>query len=326
MFFEYALDPRSIDNWPTLRSVSENFGPSRGRLLSKFPSNWAREALESVMARPGDKLRIVEKLRDIEKNLLRTKRSYNYDMSWMSNALSIQPDEPFHAIIAKTDCDHPCFLHIDELDQSNPLWKVDLDGSIKRIASEIARVSSPLLSISSEVVFVDQHYSSTAKHGKPLSALIAAARNGKKLSRLEYHLNAQDNHAAFQSGLEKQLKYIDLKLGEEITFIRWQCIDEGENLHPRYILTNRGGLRFDFGLDEGNGTTDYCRLGEDLWRKRLEQFKPDSKEFNFVDAWRARMNSVTPSKANNWSETEPSVIPAFWSGTKWSELSVKSSH
>jgi len=301
MFFEYALDPSAIENWPTLRSVSENFGPSSGRLLSKFPSNWGQEAFAHITASPRDKLRVVEKLKDIERNLLRTKRIYNKDASWISNVLSAHSIDPFHAMIAKIDCDHPCFLHIDELDQSNPLWKVDLDGSIKRIASEIARVSSPLLSISSEVVFVDQHYSSTAKHGKPLSALIAAARNGKKLSRLEYHLNAQDNPAAFQSGLSKQLKYIDLKLGEEITFIRWQCIDEGENLHPRYILTNRGGMRFDFGLDEGNGTTDYGRLGEVLWRKRLEQFKPDSKEFNFVDAWRARMNSVTPSRANNWT-------------------------
>ena len=320
MFFEYALDPSAIENWPTLRYISENFGPSRGRLLSKFPSNWGQEAFAHITASPRDKLRVVEKLKDIERNLLRTKRIYSQDASWISNVLSAHSIDPFHAMIAKIDCDHPCFLHIDELDQSNPLWKVDLDGSIKRIASEIARVSLPLLSISSEVVFVDQHYSSTAKHGKPLSVLIAAARNGKKLSRLEYHLNAHDNAAAFQSGLEKQLKYIDLKNGEEITFIRWQCIDEVENLHPRYILTNRGGMRFDFGLDEGKGTSDYGRLGEDLWRKRLEQFKPDSKAFNFVDAWRARMVTVIPARNNNWEHSAPSVTQVKWSFTKWEEI------
>jgi hypothetical protein len=316
MFFEYALDPRSIDNWPTLRYVSENFGPSRGRLLSKFPSSWAREALENAMARPGDKLRIVEKLRDIEKNLLRTKRPYNSDMSWISNALSIQPDEPFHAIIAKTDCDHPCFVHIDELDESNPLWKVGLDGKIKRNASEIARVASPLLSISAEAVLVDQHYSSTAKHGRPLAALIAAARNGKKLSRMEYHLNSDGDSLAFQVGLNKQLPYLDLKNEEEIVFIRWRRIDGGENMHPRYILTNRGGIRFDFGLDEGDGSTDYARLSEELWRQRWEQFKPDSQVLKLVDAWRAKMIPPPGSPTNN---LVPSVKPVRWAETRWVE-------
>ena len=38
-------------------------------------------------------------------------------------------------------------------------------------------------------------------------------------------------------------------------------------LHPRFLLTDRGGLNFESGLDEGNGQTLVSRLSEDAWTK-----------------------------------------------------------
>ena len=49
----------------------------------------------------------------------------------------------------------------------------------------------------------------------------------------------------------------------------------GERLHPRYILTNIGGIRYEGGLDPGgpHETTDVSLLTEELWLKRWEQYR-----------------------------------------------------
>jgi stress response protein SCP2 len=78
-------------------------------------------------------------------------------------------------------------------------------------------------------------------------------RSGRRLERLEYHLShsagkPQKEH--FERKCQSKI-YALLPIGTQVTFFRWQQRDGGAVMHARYVLTELGGVRFDYGLDEG---------------------------------------------------------------------------
>jgi hypothetical protein len=293
MLYEYALEPSVLSTWQSFRYFLDKFGIGEGRLISKYPKHWKTMVWESCANEsPLAKKRIEEKLDQMDRKLLKTKRSYRDDTDWVSNALDAHEIEPFHAVICRSIHELESVLVADDLDDTLPLWKVQRDGMIPRQAIELGAVVRSLLYHSTEIVFVDQHFGFTAKHGRPLTHFLAAARCGKNLTRVEYHLNAGVSTESFEEELKRKHHYLGLRNDEAIVFVRWKCIDGGENQHPRYVLTNRGGVRFDYGLDEGDGTTDWSLLGEELWQQRKEQFAQDKSPFEWVDAWKVTQSGV----------------------------------
>lgn len=93
---------------------------------------------------------------------------------------------------------------------ASPLWKVERDGQVTRQAQSLATLVEPLLFHSTEIYFVDQHFAPTSKHGRPLAAFLTLARKGKKLSRIEYHLNGSSDKSMFKAGLERQRQHLNL--------------------------------------------------------------------------------------------------------------------
>ena len=309
MLHEYALEPSVLNSWQSFRYFLEKFGTGEGRLISKYPKHWKAMVWASCANEsPIAKKRIEEKLDQMDRKLLKTKRPYRDDTDWINNALEAHEREPFHAVICHSSHESKVVLVAEELDDNLPLWKVKRDGMRPRQADELVDVVKSLLHHSTEIIFVDQHFGFTAKHGRPLNAFLAAARSGKNLTRVEYHLNAGASAEYFEGELKSKHHHIGLRNDEAIVFVRWRCIDGGENQHPRYVLTNRGGVRFDYGLDEGGGTTDWSLLSEELWQQRKEQCDQDKSPFELVDAWKVTRSGVTRVFWNNsaWSTFVPS--------------------
>lgn len=309
MLYEYAVEPQVLSSWSDFRYFVGRFGNGQGRLISKYPDAWPRLVWESCAeTSPINRRRIEEGLVALRNRLLKTKRDYDETMGWLENAEQAHKSEPFHAIIASSSSECSETIVAGELSDDSPLWKVARDGQVPRQAQAMAVLTESLLFHSSEVYFIDQHYGTTSKHGRPLAAFLALARKGKKLLRIEYHLNGTEDKTLFKAGLARQRTHLNLAMDESILFIRWKCIDTGENLHPRYLLTNRGGIGFDYGLDEGDGTTDWRRLSDELWKHRREQFEPDSGHFQLADAWRMTRQGVVEivRQAGKWIEVSTS--------------------
>ena len=140
----------------------------------------------------------------------------------------------------------------------------------------------------------DQHYSCKSAYGKPLAGFLIKAFSGKPVRRLEYHLNGDGDPEWFRGKLGGQRRWLNLPAGVSICFVRWRQLDGGDNMHPRYILTDLGGIRFDYGLDEAaqGQTTDVALLDDAVYQKRWAQFQLGSTDFNFADAWIVTRNSV----------------------------------
>ncbi len=299
MAYEYAIEPEALVEDQNRRYLVDNMGVGTGRLVAQYPEDWLEKVRHACdQHQPVEQLRVTRDLDVLRKRLVKTNRPYGGHLVWLSNALNAHEHEPFRAIVAGTsEVTHDAILTVSQLRSDTPGWEIPGDGKIQRTAEEMANIAQPLLRLSSVILFVDQHYKSNVTFGRPLSEFLKHAQKGKKAHKIEYHLNAETREDIFVQGLEKQRRFLPFDNGVSMVFVRWKKIDEGENQHPRYILTNRGGLRFDYGLDEGHGSTDWNRLGENLWRDRLAQFNPSMGVYELVDAFkvsREQVVKVTP--------------------------------
>jgi len=296
MIHEFAVNPDALASWQDFRFLVSQFGIPQGRLISRFPRKWKRIVYEATGACSTiDKKRIEEKLKGIDDKLLVAERGYDPNRDWSSNAEKSHTKKPFRAIITTAEkCEGAEHLDVEAISDEDEAWKVATSAAVPRTAADLASSARSLLCCSAEVVFVDQYFSGAAKYGKPLAQLIRCACDGRKLKRLEYHLSVRGTEEHFSSKMEQQCHHLNLPPECRIIFVRWKPMDGGENLHPRYILTERGGLHYDYGLDEGGEgeTTNVQLLSEELHRQRWQQFLPDSGVFELVDAWEMTSDGV----------------------------------
>jgi len=291
MFHEYALDPEVLRTWPAFRFLTEQCGMSQGRLIAKFPTKWKKAvyaACEGVS--PMDRSRIEERLRSIDPKLYASWRDFEPTLEWIRNAARSHVEKPFRAIITTSErSDVPGAVDQDLIAADHECWSPGIPPVLRK-AGAMAAAAEMLLKSSSELVFVDQHYSCAARHGRPLAAFLKLALQGANVRRLEYHLGSDGTAKWFKESLENQVRFFGLPPGVALMFYRWKEKPGGEEFHARYILTELGGMRFDVGLDDAidertKPTTDVSALDPDTYRQRWNDHKPDSGVFDLVDAW-----------------------------------------
>ncbi len=308
MIYEFAVDPEAIASWQNFRYVVENFGVSQGRLISRFPSKWKRMVYEACEeCPPVEKARIVERLNGIEDKLFSSGRSYDGNQNWVPNAVASHRQKPFRSIITTAEQAGPTgHLDVDSLSGEDERWSVPRGTAVPRTAADMAAAAENLLRSSAEIVFVDPHFGSAARFGMPLAAMIQCACDGGRVPRrFEYHLAAKAiSGQEFSRQLERQRSYLPIPSGVKLVFVRWNQVDQGDALHARYVLTEKGGLRFEHGLDEGSPgeTTDVECLASSNHAERWVQYHPAGGAFQLVDAWKV---------------TSCAVIKVTWDGNQF---------
>jgi hypothetical protein len=297
MIHEFAVDPEAIASWQNFRYVVENFGVSQGRLISRFPKEWRKLVLKACEnCRDVEKKRITVALERIDAKLFNAGRNYDKNVDWIPNAVASHREKPFRAIITTAEqaasTEH---LDVDSLSDEVEPWSVPRGAAVPRTAADMATAAEKLLRCSAEIVFVDPHFGGESRFGKPLAAMIRCACEGRVPRRFEYHLTAKSIPGQeFSRQLERQQSHLRIPPGVKLVFVRWNQLDEGDTLHPRYILTEKGGLRFEHGLDEGNPgeTTDVECLASANHAERRAQYHPGAGAFQLVDAWMVTSEAV----------------------------------
>ena len=108
--------------------------------------------------------------------------------------------------------------------------------------------------------------------------------------RLELHVEHKAASAStdfWKSTCQDKLTQIIPK-GCTLKIVRWNERNEGDKLHPRYVLTEIGGIRYDYGLDEWDGvgegkTTDVSVLDPAVYKQRWNDYQNDTTTFECVD-------------------------------------------
>jgi len=287
MIYEFALDPGVMNNWASFRYFYDNFGAEKGRLISQFPSKWKRIVYEACSTcRDIEKKKIEEKLINIKNKLVRMSRAYDSSLSWLDNAEFQHAQKPFRAIFSSSNPrNNEDVLIADNIDDSTPLWNIECGLCVAREACEMANCVQPMLSLCSKVLFIDPHFNpDRLEYRNTLRQFLVPISVNSKVSCVEYHLGDNLGGSHFRDQCKQKIPPLIPK-GMEVKFIRWKQLDEGEKLHPRYILTDLGGVSIEVGLDEGNlgQTTDINLLSEAIYTKRWNDFQQATAAYQFID-------------------------------------------
>lgn len=297
MVYEYAVDPSAISNWQDFRYVVDHCGVHHGRIIAEYPEKWKREVYRACKKACKDieLKKIEEKLSAIGDRLHRTGRSYADASDWLKNAEQAHETEPFHAIVSyHNPRKHPQTLVARELSEDTPLWKVSRQLNVKRTGSGMAAAIRPLLQMSSEILFVDPHFDATEERFRnPLECFLKEiAQRGTGPVRIEYHLLAVGNldMERFSKGCKHLIgSIVPSKLN--ITFVRWKHLDAwqegagGKRMHPRFVLTDIGGVLVEWGLDEGpeKDTVDMYLLDQEQFKLHWAKYQRGTSPFEYVD-------------------------------------------
>jgi len=283
MLDEYALDPNVLTNWDSFRYFVEKFSVSQGRIISQYPKKWKRMVYEACSGcRDIERSRIEQRLAGIDDRLFRTEAPFNPSLSWFTNAENNH--NLFRAVISTTNPKrHENVLLADEMSEGDLLWNVDREMPVKRTATDLANSAGRLLEHAKEILFIDPYFKPTElRYRNTLKAFLGKVPEPGKLVRIEYHVSNKLLPKYFSDSLQENLPRI-LSRNVTITFIRWLEADGGDSIHPRYILTDRGGIRIEHGLDEepGGPTADVSLLDTSLFKARWDDYQKDpDKKFD----------------------------------------------
>jgi hypothetical protein len=287
MIKEFAVDPSLLTNWERFRYLTEKFGVANGRLISRYPKRWAKmvhDGLEGV--NDMDRLRIVEKLAEIEQKLLVRVCKWEDSDDWLTNSERENTARAFQAIIGcENPRGHDRVLVYDNLDERNPLWNAKTELRVERTAEALSSAVAPLLRISRHVVFIDPYFEPDKKKfdnlvrtvGAFLKACLVGRFESCRLDKVWFYTRSQDTPDFERKSRERLSQVIPDGMVLKVT----RCEERigGQGFHNRYILTDRGrpdspdrgGVKFPWGLDEGKpGQKDVINLlqpsvVEELW-------------------------------------------------------------
>ena len=307
MIYEYALEPRLLNNWKDFRYFTEKFSFYEGRLISRFPKRWKRDVyalLSECEVRECSvmQLKRVEgllfgkdsdgKIAFDDKMLVR-QHEWNAEKDWLTNAEAEHGKRPFHAVLAKDNPREKEFVlvgdDVEDSEDSSPLFAVPQTFTWPKSAQEMAELVAPVLQWAEEILLIDPNFGpENRRHQLPMERFLAAAIRGRdvsSLNRVEIHIRAKSVPEFFRDEAEKKLPHLIPK-GMKVRLVRWLERIPGKPLHNRFILTDKGVVQFGYGLDQG-------KQGQDDQIGRLKLAKKD-----YLDLWERYTSDIAFDKVD----------------------------
>lgn len=288
MIHEFAIEPEALSEFNFVWQALEQFGVEHGRMISEFPKGWRRQVYAATAKCRGiERSRLEVRLRQLKRKVVRFRQNRPSDasLSWRQNTHTEDLEEPFRAIIQSDNNEkHERVLTPFELHDESPLWRVKTQVKVERTPESLASVLGPLGRVSKQLLFVDPHFSTEVRWSKVfLACLNAVGTFSGSHSRIEVHTGSSPPLNVLEANV-KQWIAPRLPAGLQVTFVLWDQRDSGEKMHARYFLTERGGIRFDVGLDEGQPgeSTDVGLLSKELYEARWADFQNSTAAYEKV--------------------------------------------
>jgi hypothetical protein len=274
-------------HWRHFQSMYEDFSVAQRRLIGRYPKKWKRIVLERARELVAATTNSDMQVKRMEERLISENSRYKFfkescadyvvDRVWLDNAIAHQP--PFDAIVAMTSpMNNRRICLADDLLKSNAPYHRELQVTIPRTAEAIIGAAARLLYGAADVVLVEPNFNvSEPRFVRVILRLIETLEeNANSPKRFELHTTQP------QSGLLPDVQRKNfrrtfepyLPSGWLFDICFWAESAPKDRLHPRFILTERGGIQFDYGLDEGEpGTTTIATgLGDKLFSELFARY------------------------------------------------------
>lgn len=293
MFKEFAVDPKTIaSSFENCRFFISQFGADKGRLISKFPNNWKRRAIEAADELPDGrkKEKVVEYLNGVGRDWLTLISSHRTYVApgdtWLSNAIAAHMEKPFAAIVCDRDDPERQLINAETCGPDEPLFSAKSTGKVGRTADELASAAAPLLQNCRKLRFADPYFDpGRPKWRDALAAMLAYIPDIRRVS-CEYHIYEREDSPSTDE-LKRRLQNLRgvIPDGGSVRIVRWRQLDDGERLHRRYILSEDAGLYFEGGLDVevgGNQSTDVYLLNREHHAERWGEYDLNASVYELV--------------------------------------------
>lgn len=285
----YGVDPCAAGSLTELASLLRQFGPEHGRFIFDFPSNWYSNVRDHFR-NAGDvqRTKLTELwLSKAKTSILPAKVRYSADFDWAQNAAYLKDDA--RGLIGPAGSRPPCRALEDVLVDPDALPN-SRGGHIPRTARAYVEVARPLLQISKKIVLVDPYFRlryrpkgsketrPSHRHIRFLRALIQAAQAERQVEVIKLMVSPDEAMVEEDDGAEfkSELRSLRESIGGAETVVEHGLLDAKHSLdrHPRYLLGNECGLRFDWGFDtQDDGSTQHVEwVGGAALKPLLDRF------------------------------------------------------
>ncbi|MEO6563652.1 MAG: hypothetical protein ABIN99_11510 [Nitrosospira sp.] len=284
MIFEYAISPSLFNTDERIALLATSLGMDHGRLISDFPKDkWEQFSLQFIKKHAQGDVQLkmwkecLVSLRKKEAIVRRQGAGWDDSRSWSENVISEHERLPFRAIVdEKSNPNCAEVMHVGVPLAMSPLWAAKGDCHVRRQAAAMIDEIRSLLDISGTVILVDRNFSIDGRFTNVLVQLanyVANGKKGPKVTQIKYVVSdaVYPTIAEMTKLCTKMLPRL-LPTGISVKFL----IKPKSKLHDRFVLTERGGLNFGIGLDEGNGQVLIKRLGYEAWGKEWNEWDKDS--------------------------------------------------
>ena len=295
MIFEFAIEPELVATWHdrhAARYFSDQFRTGAPRVVSKYPSNWKRRIWDAFNALgvADDNTRpiMTALIESLSENLIgRPDHIWDESVSWLENALHEHGRIPFHAILARSSV-AGCEAVLREADiDRHPLWDLPSDRSVNRTANELADAIAPLLRIGKRIILVDYMLGlESPRYRQSVAAYlqkIATNRPNGPPDLVEIVTTAGGEPDFFNATCRSELPRL-IPAGMKVRIWKIGRLPEGTGVHNRFVLTDRGGISFGWGLDRGRkqDEDDLTILGKERLDRRWQQYSDLPNHFEIV--------------------------------------------
>jgi hypothetical protein len=254
MIKEFALEPEAMASWESFRYFIEKFGVAHGRVISRFPKDWKRlvyEAAQKVLGGTIQLSKLEVRLRAIGDDVLFPTGRPGGDRSktWLQRALVEHAREPFAGIVACTNPNAlPHILLQSELDDQDPRFSVPRQIEVERKAAHLVACAELMLRHTGTVKWVDYIIDlRKPRWRRPFGAALDVLR--KRGQPVVFEVHRQFGNEVEKANLCQQFQ-------DAMQYYRTPGITFALHLHPeqqmhdRFILTDRGGIQVGHGLDD----------------------------------------------------------------------------
>lgn len=306
MLHEFAVDPACLTSWELLQRISDLCGFHVGRYVSDFPPRAWQSCVHSALRRKGfQQMKMVE---DLLVSLQRRGGLYNSGRSfsgprddsavWLINARRENSVRPFHAIVtdAEREIDSKEISPV-AIDPHYGHWCVGTGRRVPREAAALIECLSPLLFQSQDfLLLVDSYFDpNEERYSEAFKAYLAhTSKLPHRFRKIEVHTRLRVDPRADDTARSGRLRFFwescsgrfpkVVPLGMQVTIQLWEELEGSDSIHARYVLTERGGIKIDAGLDLGKPgqTTDVDLLAPTVYESRLREFQPGSKTYRHL--------------------------------------------
>lgn len=274
---EFAVNPACIRSGADVSLCQKVFGFEHGAVISDFPNGWYKDIRARFNQMPDpDRGHYLSKLLLLRDRAVARVRPSVAGGSWLEQALSSNANYPFHAILDEVESAN-CRSYATAMDDEN-LRTGLRENKVPRNAKDLIKSFLPLVVSSDRFSVIDPFIKPDHAHKNFLRELVAVRRSvSSAVMYLDLHMEFEDDPREKRDGSEaSKLAFRNWAkdIGENLAFTLHWWMDGGVGeLHPRYLLTERGGVRLDRGavvpplLDQQDHDTDVSMLTDDMVKK-----------------------------------------------------------